>query len=141
MQNEQLAYWAGFFDYEAGICFCKTRYVRKGRDRIAYICRIEGRSHIKSVVDALKDAWGGTICKRRNRFIWWICGNRAGYMVKKILPFIQVKKESAQMVLDFCSTIFPPDGNQLPQDIVDIRESLVKRGHEMHEYYRRIKHG
>lgn len=130
------SYWGSFFDFKAIVHMgMYTRNVN-GKERQINQCLIMASTPLKEAAELLKKTFGGGVRKRKkdHSFNWEIKGKRAGAMVKRIFPYIKVKKELAQLVLDFCETVQEPHetkGNPLATATIEERRVIVERCREV----------
>lgn len=111
MKVRDLAYSAGILDGEGGIRVIAERRKRMKNDSpyIFYRLRIDVVNTDKRIMDYFLQNFGGTVCsnnykyKGNKRIIWrWqLFGNQAIKFLKKISPYILLKKEQAMLAIEF----------------------------------------
>jgi len=147
----EYAYCAGVMDSDG--CFSikkETRYMRLGRMRHPqYLADLRITQIEPEAIYLFKDLFGGSVrCKNRKRrmpiYIWTVQAKKAAEASRLMLPYLRIKRQQAQILLDLqanidnttlvpltpqsgmtkwgTTTIFRRVG--LPEDSVAYRESL-----------------
>jgi len=125
MKETDKAWTAGIIDGEGCIGvyknnkgFCKT-----------FNCHLNVANTNVLMLNQLKEFWGGKIYPDRHRlkYGWKECwvwqlnkGKEISRFLKNILPYLVVKKEQAEMMLEFIKTIGNP-GKEVPRHIILLR--------------------
>ena len=140
MTDLELAYIAGIVDGEGYISIITnsyiTRYGNPGKQRIMRA----GVGMTNPVIPMmLREAYGGTISFRKNgelwkdRYDWNIYSKKALVFLKDILPYLIIKKEQAELAIQFQESKVVGVHLGLYEDIVqEVRQlkiqELNKRG-------------
>ncbi len=115
-------YVAGFFDGEGCVCITKTH--RKIRDTHEYVLSTGIGNTYAPILYYLKEEFGGYIhlnlsAKKRKAtykpfFQWHITGKKARCFLEKLLPYLIVKKEQAEIGIAFqkCKSTLPRRGQK-----------------------------
>jgi hypothetical protein len=106
------AYAAGFLDGEGNISIGKSCQARN-RERIYYSLNVCVANTNLQVLQRLQKTYGGTICKRKdyrhlNRkdgYRWRVTSWDAVAFLKELLPFLIVKRQQAELALQFQQTV------------------------------------
>jgi hypothetical protein len=98
LNTSERAYIAGFLDRS---CFVGIiRYSDKGRPK--YTVRINVQCSNRQTLKPLRALVGGSIKKRRQTFVWSLGGRkRCAELFSLLLPHLQVRKKSAERVIQF----------------------------------------
>jgi len=145
-------YVAGFFDGEGTInfsCLHRTE-TRKRKQKIFKIrqtsyyewlarCAISNTN--SQVLQEFLNKYGGSlrVNKSNNRihsnrkplFQWIVSSKQAELFVKDIYPFLIVKKEIANLFLEFRKTFNKPGLKGLDKNIIEKRLSIIKLAHQV----------
>ncbi len=133
--TEQLAYWAGFFDGEGSIQCTRV----KGSNGIHFSCSVSQCG--PTVVKEIHAEFGGHMYLRtrssaKHRSCWQLSmsGKRGECFLKAILPYLQEKKEEAELALAVRETMDwknqrkgRPKTECLPPEMVAFRNKSVER--------------
>ena len=132
---EDIIYFAGYIDGDG--CFYCGR-VKQGR----YGCGLQ--FHIKLAVDScekistdwMRETFGGNIravqrpskdrIYERDVFTWVATGELLDYILPKIEPYLKVKKQHCQIMIELRKT-FNFTNQRLPQNIIDKRLELIDK--------------
>lgn len=100
-RTARLAWAAGFIDGDGSIGI-----YRNGK-RQAYILFLQATQVNPAPLKVLQELFGGSVRqqpgggKRRDYFLWAIAAQKAGSALRQILPFLQMKREEAEIGLAF----------------------------------------
>jgi hypothetical protein len=132
-------YLAGFFDGESyfGIYRIKKNNKKQwdSKRNILYRAVIEVANTNKEVIDEIHKIFGGylkivePINRDRKRTLYVNrCDNgiQVGKIIKKIYPYLIVKRKHADILLKFLKTFNEKTGRELPEKIFNNREVLHK---------------
>lgn len=112
MKHTDLAWMAGFVDGEG--CITISKQVRRNRPSPAYRAVITITNTNRQVLVPFLEAWGGAIYsvheKRRDKrkvkwadaWCWHCPASRSPRMLRRLLPYLRLKREQALVVIDFC---------------------------------------
>lgn len=136
MNDLDLSYIAGFIDADGCISFnsCKAKTFH-GK---SHSPRISGFSIDRHVLDFIQAAFGGGInasqgksSLKRIHYRWSLSGDNAVACVRKLLPFLRIKKEQAKLLCRFDDErLFHKRGNKknkIPIEEFLRREDLAVR--------------
>jgi len=108
LQKIELAYLAGFFDGEGCVTFLQIGTNRKIYPQISI-----GNTK-KYVLDYIQNSLGGSISFCRSAFLnttrdapmwrWAVAGVRATEILTYFLPYLRIKKDQAEIVIEFANT-------------------------------------
>lgn len=135
MLDTDLAWAAGFIDGEG--CFS----VVFGNHGGHYVMLSVNNTSVEGL-DRLQSIFGGCISNQTYRNVnykptslWRVQGVSAAKVTELVLPFLTVKKQQAELLLEFQSTIGGrnkyPRG--LPQDVFQYREDMKQRMHVLNK--------
>jgi len=120
-----LEYVAGFVDGEGCIGFTRTGGKRR------YVPRISITNTNLEILYNLQSQFGGCISRLSHRKINWkqgyhltLTSRQAITFITRIEPFLQLKREQAQLIL-LWDLLRPGKGHQWPQEDLEIIASLV----------------
>jgi hypothetical protein len=129
--EEDLAYIAGLIDAEGCFRICHFQSKRPGRSR-SYIPVLEIGNTKSPIFPWIINRFGGSIVYRaptsrtHNPMIIWSLRSKALYpMLLKILPFVRVKKERCEKLIELQKTSIPNGGNRKSEDF-KIRQSEIQ---------------
>lgn len=118
-------YFAGFFDGEGCIHISSNR---EGRHHtlVLQVSQVDRRP-----LTALVDRFGGTVCPlrpvldgRHAIFQWTVRSKAAEAALEALLPFLVVKKEQAELALEYRRSITSQMGSRrVPAEELALRES------------------
>lgn len=97
------AYAAGIIDGEGCITIRRKRNPENSRNYYNLVVKV-GMTGNSSAIDILKTNWGGQIClsgKLRRQKQWSIYCLQAEKFLRDVLPYLIVKKNQAEVALDF----------------------------------------
>lgn len=127
--KEKIIWTAGFIDGEGSITI--KRYTRNGR--IVYqpyvsCCQANPNGGDKAI-QFLQDTFGGSISRysqkgqRNATSLWVVVSQNALEFVKKVYPYLTIKKERAKILMDYYKDIQKGKGyNKLSDEELDKRE-------------------
>jgi len=106
MNIAEIAYTAGFFDGEGTITLSLTPPLKSGG--VSYQLSIAISNTNLPVLLKCRDIWQvGTVKSvsvkppRRPQWVWQVKANQAVYILKTILPYLQIKKSEAEIAIIF----------------------------------------
>jgi len=126
------SYIAGLFDGEGSITILRLKSNEKCR-RVSSIHNLNIRiaNTNKEVLEMVKELFGGGlhISNRTHRicYSWTASGNIAWNFLKHIIPFLRIKKQQAQLGIDFHESIAPHNNIKLTQEQLDFREEYKQK--------------
>lgn len=110
------AYAAGFFDGEGNVCI--ARNLRGGQERTHYVhnMRVGASQREAATLFWLRDRWGGSVRPSQRKtpsgvrtyYVWGCFAIGAAAFLRDVLPYLQVKRERAELALEFQATSFQP---------------------------------
>ena len=109
MKNEELAYFAGYFDGEGsiGIYKHKSKSCKRGYT-FELLCQISSTEH--EVIWLFREKFGGSFrsfkhkeTKKKRIWMCQICSRQALKFLQRIYPFLKLKKAIAQLAIEFQS--------------------------------------
>jgi hypothetical protein len=148
--NEDMAYLAGLIDSEGCFRICQFQSKRPGRN-ISYIPVLEIGNTKHSIFNWLLIRFGGSIVyrapnsKNHNPMIIWSQRSKALYpILTKILPYLRVKKERCEKLIELQETSIPNGGNRKSEEF-KIRQFQIqfirkKISDEIHKLNSKGKH-
>lgn len=110
MNSKENSYWAGFFDGEGSIMITKNIVNDKTHKSPIYQLQIGVATTNKQIMEKLRNFSGfrNLIVERRfkkpnqrNAYYWGLKGDRAVTFLKRILPFLKLKREQAIVGIEF----------------------------------------
>lgn len=129
LTNEQLAYAAGFFDGEGHI------QIRRHSKRGSYMLAISAVQATENPLQLFVNGFGGTLKRRlipyRNTFrvLWtWQCSSASAQdALEAMLPYLRVKRDEADLALEFRRTFRPQFGERSknPPELEEKREAMM----------------
>ena len=150
LTNEILAYAAGLLDGE-GCIRIETGKGGKRAVSISYWLRVSITNADEPIVIWLKQYFGGQIHIHQQKnpkwkvsYIWRITAVEASNFLKLLLPYIQIKKNQAEIAISFQEekTYYYKHRDQniiIPQDIIDkrelVRQQLVQMKQEVGRFF------
>jgi len=135
MDKINLAYLAGFFDGEGCVCItqrlCYNHYNKK-RGFLSYYlfitaaqCGKEG----KQICKDFKLCFGGSVRikqdkkkKHRSSYSWAVVSWLAYRFLKMVYPYLRIKKEEAELAMEFAEKTSSYRGNNCPSEIERIEK-------------------
>lgn len=110
IKKHQLAYFAGFFDGEGSVSISKGKQNKGGR--IIYRLSVSVSNSNNLPLLELSKIFGGWLFCRKVRvpsklpsWQWQITGKKAEYFLKRIYPYVLIKKRPIEIGLKFSSGI------------------------------------
>jgi len=139
-----LQYVAGFFDGEGNISLggSNKKAIRKnslGRtriiDHIMWVRRVSIANTKLTILQQIQKQFGGTIYKHGHKpsldweqgWRWNVHGGQSTRFLKKILPYLVIKRPQADVFLEFAETVRRPGQHSLPYDVIKKRHELYTR--------------
>ena len=109
MNEYDLVYMAGFFDGEGHICIGRGRRLCRGHYYLCYQLEAgiaQSGKKGKLICEWFKSIFNGYIKQNgqiRNKYSWnWkVSSNQALLFLKQIYPYLKIKKEQANLALEF----------------------------------------
>lgn len=129
--RNELIYIAGFFDGEGCI------HIYKSRSR-GFTLQVSAANTDRQVIQFICDRFGGRIHrlqKKGNRKPCWrvdLVARRANHLLTALLPYLRVKKDQAELALEFQKSMSKYE-RPLTNDTISYRESLRIRLKELKE--------
>jgi len=133
---EDIIYLAGYIDGD-GCFYCG--HVKQGRYGSGYQFSIKlvVTSCEKVSIDWMKNTFGGNGEKQsrpaKNRpndrivYHWIVTGELLDHILPRIEPYLKVKKQHCQIMIEMRKTFKNIGSKRLPQDIVNKRLALIKK--------------
>ena len=136
-QQTALAYIAGIIDGEGCLRIVKAMPYREDMVNPSYSPSIQVGMKNREVLEFCKQYFGGSIYKERTRY-WvyrWRINSKRQVIncLKKILPWLIVKKEEAEVLLDFCKKVKPwfKGGKPMTDNELAFREDFYQKMKEL----------
>ena len=132
MDGADLAWAAGFIDGEGCISIGRHKATTEnGAKNPQHTLELQVGNTNLDVLNLLCSMFGGAICeldRRTGKRIWlWRCSTRqAEAAIRKLLPYLKVKRAEAELALDFATlklATFNPGGLLLSDEVVAQREA------------------
>ena len=133
--QSKLAYLAGFMDGEGSFSIVKTYQIVKAVDgtkskKIRYHLHIKIANTNLPVLQWIVENFGGVVYTKKNwnpkwkqRYDWTLTKNsRIEVFILGILPYLQIKKEQAQIALDFSRL----HGQEVPEERNRLRLLMLR---------------
>jgi len=120
LESNKLAYTAGFIEADGCFHFHDSISVRITNKNIPLLL-------------LFKEWWGGSICAKGtpvNCYDWNIHGPAAFSFINKIMPYLLMKREEAEILIEFHKTT-GVRGRKIPDEIKNLRKSLKIRMKEL----------
>jgi LAGLIDADG DNA endonuclease family protein len=126
--DSTLAYIAGFFDGEGSICITSSKKERY----VLNVCLVQTNREILEWIKLVLDCKGiiysrsraGSLGKKVCYVLQWPNAS-AGAVLRKMLPYLRVKKGKAQIAIEFQETMTRKHcGRGTPENVIALRESL-----------------
>lgn len=100
MTNEELAYAAGFFDGEGSVGIKVEKRVKPCYSPYATVSQVR-----PEVLIWMRSNFGGSIrfnnkCGKNGIWTLWLSSRMALDMLKRLLPYLRVKKQEAELVIE-----------------------------------------
>ena len=128
-EDEIMAYIAGLMDGDGSFSIIKEKRMRGS----IYSPCIQLSNVFEGMVKFLYDLFGGSLKKKsvqrlatKQQYVWNVRGfESCSYFLNKVLPFLVLKKERAEFLLNFIDKFSPPkieigvDGRYLKKDIAE----------------------
>ena len=126
LKETEKAYIAGIIDGEGCITMGKG-----GRDRSDYHDSITVEMACSEVPNFLYKLSGGSL-KERNRegrtkkfWCWYIRAKGGEELLTQIIPYLVLKKRQAELFLEYRKTIGYSGVNNLPEEVIKIRNNII----------------
>lgn len=136
LTHDTLAYIAGIIDGEGSINISKEK---GGKN---YVLRVTVNNIDPNLIIYLKENVGGSIFQahgkinqRRSLYNWVISAKKAGLFLKKILPYLIIKKDQAETAILFQSTT--SQGiltNEIKEKREELRQKIIRLHHTNFDY-------
>jgi len=126
-----LAHIAGIVDGEGCVGIYRHRYRASGEDRMSHHVRLNIANTCVPLMDYLSVHLGGEVRvyargTHKPVYVWQAYGENAGMVLQAILPYLVVKKQHAEIALEFLG-LGHYDRNGVPDGVSAARESLAVR--------------
>ena len=131
---EQFAYLAGIIDGEGCFYFGQVKQGRYGNGT-QWHCKIAVTSTDKRLTDWLNDLFGGTKEQRyrytskkayvRPIYRWDASGAMLDYICPLILPYLVIKKEQCEVMMEIRKTYANIGSKRLSEEVVEKRTQLL----------------
>ena len=92
--NEQRAYFAGFFDGEGSLGIYPNNVG-------GYGLRVSVGQKLLTQLERLQSVYGGGISKK-DCSVWTVCGLNAYNFVTDIYPWVQEKRDQVELAIEYC---------------------------------------
>jgi hypothetical protein len=131
--QEDLAYFAGLIDSEG--CFRIGEFTSKrvGRNR-SFISILEIGNTKSAIFPWLMQRFGGTIVYRKGKsilhnpmIIWSLKSKALHQILDKIHPFLRVKKERCEKLIELRNTTIPNGGDRSSSEFKNIQSSIQNK--------------
>jgi hypothetical protein len=110
-EHEMLIWAAGFFDGEGCIGVARSK---KGKPCVYYSIQITAFQNMRAPLDIFRQLPGGTIrystTHSTGGWVWQLSGRNLKLALEKMLPFLVVKREQAQIGIAF-------QGRKMPKGV------------------------
>ena len=130
MKDTELSYIAGLVDGEGSISISKPT-----NSNNSFTLEVTVTNKDKQVISWLKESFGGGIrvkYKPEEKFYWsdcygWKISAQKGLVfLKKILPFLRIKKRQAELAIEFQESIRYMSGKLVPTNTLNVRYGMWK---------------
>lgn len=116
-----LAYCAGIFDGEG--CISVSPYYPEGRVR--FHCDLFIGMQNKACLEFFQQTVGtGSITQRKDCWMYQATGPKASHVCRLLGQFLQIKKNQAELFIQFAATFSKNGVKPTPMDIVELRMRL-----------------
>lgn len=128
MLNDKIIYLAGIIDGEGSISIEIQNANTVSRKTDYYSIRLVVINTCKPLLDWIVDNFGGKISTRKsyiNRkqcYNWTLLSHKASDLLKRCIPYMIVKKQRAQIIVDFMKT--KEVGWYVSEEVQNIRRDL-----------------
>lgn len=135
-----LAYCAGILDSEG--CICVSPYAAKNHaHKMRYHNDLWVGMQNKAAIEFFQRTVGtGTVNRRKDVWVYAAGGPRAVHVLRLLLPYMIVKREQAEVFLDFQKTFYtrtaegkPREGYRLTEEQFLTRKALAERITELNK--------
>lgn len=122
MTNEEWAYLAGIIDGEGHI-----RVARTGNGAINKKLMVYNSSEILIdwIVSRLPDVYVSLVGANSVYSCMWTAG-KAQAILQETLPYMVIKKQQAELFIEFMDRCSPGTGHHVPRDMEDRREEILE---------------
>jgi hypothetical protein len=112
-QAQQLAYWAGFFDGEGAVWLAVRQDARASHPQVQLKVAVSNthRGIVEQLATAFPPPAGRAVAsflggpkdkvKRRQQYKWEMSGDHAYRFLKRVLPWLVVKRDQALLAVQF----------------------------------------
>ena len=141
--NELRAYLAGFLDGEGTISIARIVDLKRGKQYPRYRAIFQIGNTVKAPLELFQNHYGGTVTSTKRKkaqhlqfYVWRVLGGlELDKLLTDVVPFLIVKKEQAQLVIQLRERIRMTDLSRnnsgqlqaLSQAEYQYREALYKR--------------
>lgn len=125
MNENDLNYFAGFFDGEGSICILK-RQTRKTNWNPEYRLQVAIGQNDGATLDWIMNLFGGHLHQvKRDDSYYWIVSNRQAYTIlKQVNPYLKYKKPQAELAIKFYEDSYLVRKNPIPKETLEKREQF-----------------
>lgn len=127
--NSDIVYLAGMMDGDGSISIARRQYNER---RSRHILTVAVTNCSRELMEWLEERWGGVIHPKpptrngRPIFQWAITSQKAGELLEDIVEHLIVKRDQANIALDFRATFGKIAYRQggVSQEITDLRDAM-----------------
>lgn len=125
-KGNMYSWMAGFIDGEAWIGISKQ--IRKIRPTPTYRAILAIPNQQRKSLEVFQKEFGGNIRVEKDCYRWHCPRKQLEKMLKKILPFLVLKRKQCLLLLDFLSQVKSEYGcKPLKKESIDIRERFYRK--------------
>lgn len=142
----ELAYWAGLFDGEGSIRINRYQNKDSHHKSPTYTVQLQLSLTDKQTVDDFEMLFKGTRTIRRDirvnnsdQYCWAAKGDIAVATLKALRPFLRLKREKADLALEFHREKGPNPSRLLTSEELELREQYYQRMRRLNRRGRRTK--
>lgn len=135
--TQNIAYLAGIIDGEG--CISIRKWQQRNKYWIYSLTLDVGNTN-RILTDWLSDNFGGTVIlfhsknpRHNDRYCWRLSQGKAGIIIKKVLPYLLIKKEQAVLALEYRKTFLKGNTAGLPSKIVLQRDKMIEKMHKLNK--------
>jgi len=113
VDNDELIYQAGFFDGEGSIDISHVKPSERSHEQYCLNVAITQNDRGMDLLKNYRKHYGGSIYKRGDFYYQWhIHAGKAEIFLKTIIPYLRLKKEQAQLALEFRNLQYDDKGKR-----------------------------
>jgi len=138
------AYAAGLVDADGSVIIAKVRLPTPSSRTPDYRLSVQVTNTYLPVLDMMVEEYGGSVSHkpltvgsfltRRQHYNWAVGSHKAAECLQRLLPYMVVKKEQAELALEFWEQrIVVPGRRCVPQEEIDKRERYYQAMKRMKE--------